>query len=120
MAPVGVIFGLSGMTHGLAETLQGDKPTGSLLINAIGAGSSWTRWSEGFEGAFTIVPNFLLTGILAMLVGLAIIIWSLGFVHRRHAPLSWWRQSLPGLSRTLRDREPTGSSVMRKYGFSKP
>lgn len=86
VATVGVIFGFAGMTHGFAETLQGNTPTGGLFINAIAAGSSWTRWSAGGEGAFTIVPNFLLTGILAMLVGLAIIVWSLGFVHRRHGP----------------------------------
>lgn len=86
IATIGVIFGFSGMTHGLAETLQGNTPTSGLFINAIAAGSSWTRWSEGSEGAFTIIPNFLLTGILAMIVGLAVIVWSLGFVHRRHGP----------------------------------
>jgi hypothetical protein len=86
VATIGAIFGFSGMTHGFAETLQGNRPTGGPLIDAIAAGSSWTRWSEGGEGAFTIVPNFLLTGILAMLVGLAIIVWSLGFVHRRYGP----------------------------------
>lgn len=84
---IGVIFGIAGMTHGFAETLQGNTPTGGLFINAIAAGSSWTRWSEGGEGAFTIIPNFLITGILAMLVGLAIIIWSVGFVHKRPGPL---------------------------------
>lgn len=83
---IGVIFGLGGMTHGFAETLQGNTPTGGLLIDAVAAGSSWTRWSEGAEAAFTIIPNFLITGILAMLVGLAIIVWSLGFVHRRYGP----------------------------------
>lgn len=83
---VGVIFGFSGMTHGFEETLQGNTPTNGMFIFAIAPGSSWTRWSEGGEGAFTIVPNFLLTGILAMLVGLALIIWSLGFVQRRYGP----------------------------------
>ncbi len=83
---IGVIFGISGMTHGLAEILQGNTPTGGFLINAIAAGSSWTRWTEGGEGAFTIIPNFLPTGILAVTVGLAIIIWSLGFVHKEHGP----------------------------------
>jgi hypothetical protein len=84
---IGVIFGISGMTHGFSETLQGNTPTGGLFINAIAAGSSWTRWTEGGEGAFTIIPNFLLTGILAMLFGLAIIIWSVGFVQKQHGPL---------------------------------
>lgn len=59
MATVGAIFGLSGMTHGFAETLQGNTPTGGLFINTVAAGSRWTRWSEGGEGTFTIVPNFL-------------------------------------------------------------
>lgn len=86
VATVGAIFGLSGMTHGFAETLQGNTPTGGLFIYAIAPGSSWTRWADGGEAAFTIVPNFLATGILAMLVGLAIIVWSLGFVQRRSGP----------------------------------
>ncbi|MDP1778716.1 MAG: hypothetical protein Q8K73_00425, partial [Anaerolineales bacterium] len=30
--------------------------------------------------------NFLITGIVAMIVGLAIIIWSVGFVHKKNGP----------------------------------
>ena len=87
VATIGVLFGISGMTHGFGEILQGNRPTNGLIINAIAAGSSWSRWTEGGEGAFTIIPNFLLTGLLAMLVGLAIIIWSIGFVHKPRGPL---------------------------------
>jgi hypothetical protein len=32
--------------------------------------------------AFTIIPNFLLTGILAILVGLSIAAWSMAFLDR--------------------------------------
>jgi hypothetical protein len=35
VAITGVIFGFSGMTHGFAETLQGNTPTGGLFIYAI-------------------------------------------------------------------------------------
>jgi hypothetical protein len=87
VATIGVIFGLGGMPHGFGEILQGNTPTGGMFINAIAAGSTWTCWSEGGEGAFTIIPNFLVTGILAMLIGLAIIIWSLGFVHKPRGPI---------------------------------
>jgi len=87
VATIGVIFGFSGMTHGFAEALQGNTPTGGRFIMAIAAGSSWSRWSDGSEGALTIVPNFLITGILAMLVGMAIIIWSVRFVHTPRGPL---------------------------------
>ncbi len=84
---IGIIFAIGGMSHGFFETLQGNTPTNGLIINAIGAGNSWTRLTEGGEPAFTIIPNFLLTGILAMLVGVAIMIWSVGFVHKPHGPL---------------------------------
>jgi hypothetical protein len=83
---IGVIFGIAGMTHGFGEILQGNTPTGGVFINAIGAGSSWSRWTEGGEAAFTLIPNFLLTGIFAVSVGLAIVIWSLGFVHKEQGP----------------------------------
>ena len=38
-------------------------------------------------GAFSIIPNFLITGIAAITVGLLIVTWSIGFVHTRKGPL---------------------------------
>ena len=81
MATLGTIFGISGMNHGFFEILQGNVPTGGLFISAIGEAQK--MWTHGNELAFTLIPNFLMTGIAAMLVGLAIIIWSLGFVHKK-------------------------------------
>ncbi|MEZ4678993.1 MAG: hypothetical protein R2932_32740 [Caldilineaceae bacterium] len=85
-AAIGVLFGFSGITHGIGELLQGNRPTGGMFINAIAAGSRWTRWVEGSEGAVTLVPNFLLTGTLAVLLGLAIIYWSLCRLHKPWGP----------------------------------
>jgi hypothetical protein len=82
VAILGTIFGISGISHGFFELLQGNVPTGGAFINAIGAAHK--MWPHGDEPAFTVIPNFLLTGIAAMLVGLAIIIWSLRFVHRKN------------------------------------
>ena len=79
---LGVIFGLSGFNHGFFEFLQGNTPTGGLIIQAIGPAQRF--WELGTEEAFTILPNFLLSGILSMLVGLAIVIWSLGFIQTQH------------------------------------
>lgn len=81
---VGVVFGLSGMNHGLFEVLQGNTPTNGLIIQAIGEGQRF--WPLGTEEAFTIVPNFLITGLLAMLIGLAIVVWSLWFIDTRRGP----------------------------------
>lgn len=79
----GAIAGLGGMEHGLFEMLQGNMPTGGQVIDAIGPAQR--LWSHGSEPAFTLVPNFLATGILASIVGLAVMIWSLGFIGRKHA-----------------------------------
>jgi hypothetical protein len=70
----------AGFEHGLFESLQGNIPTESLIIQAIGKDMQW--WEHGSEEAFTLLPNFLLTGILAMAVSMVIIIWSLFFLDR--------------------------------------
>lgn len=82
VATLGVVFGISGMSHGFFETLQGNTPTGGMYISAIG--EAHRMWPHGNEPAFTLIPNFLITGTVAMLVGLAIIVWSLGFVHKKN------------------------------------
>jgi hypothetical protein len=84
VATLGVIFGFSGISHGLFETLQGNTATDGLFISAIG--EAHKMWPHGNEYAFTLIPNFLTTGIAAMIVGLAIIVWSVGFVHKNNGP----------------------------------
>jgi len=84
VSAVGIMLGIAGMNHGFFEILQGNTPTGSLIIQAIG--DEQQMWIHGTEEAFTVVPNFLLTGILAISVSIAIMIWSVGFVHKKHGP----------------------------------
>ena len=82
-ATVGVFFGLfSSINHGIFEILQGNRPTNSFLINAIGEAQRF--WPEGTEPAFTLIPNFMLTGLAAVLVGAAIIVWSIWFLDSKH------------------------------------
>ena len=85
VAVLGVIFGISGINHGLFETLQGNLPTGGLFISAIGEAQK--MWPHGNEPAFSLIPNFLITGIAAMLAGLAIVIWSIAHVHKKNGPI---------------------------------
>ena len=80
---IGVFFGLfSGVNHGIFELLQGNKPTDGFVINAIGEAQRF--WVEGTEPAFTLIPNFMLTGIVSIIVGLAVIIWSIWFLPTKH------------------------------------
>ena len=81
---MGISLGIAGMNHGFFEALQGNQPTSGLIIQAIGPANR--MWLHGTEEAFTIIPNFLATGILAMIVSLAVMVWSVGFVHKKHGP----------------------------------
>lgn len=85
VATLGVVFGIGGLGHGIFETLQGNTPTNGLYINAIGGAQKF--WAHGNEPAFTVIPNFLLTGIAAIIVSLAVIIWSAGFMHKKYGSL---------------------------------
>ena len=84
VATMAIIFGIGGIGHGFFEALQGFTPTNGLVIHAIGEANR--MWEYGNEPAFTVIPNFLITGIASMAVGLAVIVWSVGFLHRRNGP----------------------------------
>ena len=55
-------------------------------MNALGSGYRWSAWKEGGEGAFTLIPNFLVTGIMATFLGLLMILWALCFIQKEHGP----------------------------------
>ncbi len=67
---MGAFFALGGIDHGVFEILHGNTPTSGLFIQAIGQANRF--WVYGTEDAFTIIPNFLLTGILAVIFSLAV------------------------------------------------
>ncbi|MEO1439361.1 MAG: hypothetical protein AAFV33_03100 [Chloroflexota bacterium] len=79
-----MIFAISGISHGVGEVLQGNHPTNGFLIDAIG--EEYQTWEHGGESAFTLIPNFLLSGIAAIGVSVLIAIWSFAFLHRPGGP----------------------------------
>ena len=84
-AAFGVYAGILGMEHGYFETLQGSVAPKSLKILAV---SGWELpFPFGHEPAMTLIPNFLATGIVAMVVGLSIVVWSAFFVQSKHGAL---------------------------------
>jgi hypothetical protein len=77
----GIYAGVLGVEHGFFETLQGNAAPTHLKIYAV---SPWELpFPFGHEPAMTVIPNFLVTGIAAMLCGLAIVAWSTRFLHGR-------------------------------------
>ena len=80
---IGILLGMAGFfNHGIFEILQGNNPTNGLYIEAIG--ETHRFWVYGTEGAFTLIPNFLITGICVLLVSICIVIWSIRFIHLKH------------------------------------
>ena len=84
---LGMYAGLLGAGHGVFETLQGSGRPDGLAFNAIGPPCQpQTVWHACLP-AMTVVPSFLVTGILAVVLGLGIIVWSARCVQRRRGGL---------------------------------
>ena len=79
----GVLLGISSINHGVLEMMQGNLATPGSFVKALGPGNSWTLWVHGGEPAFTLVHNFLFTGMLATAMGILLIVWSAVFIERR-------------------------------------
>lgn len=79
----GVFAGFGGLEHGYFEILQGNVRPESIMIASMGAPCVPEEIWHTCEPAMTIIPNFLATGILAMVLGLVTIVWAGAFVQRR-------------------------------------
>jgi len=79
----GVLLGISGIiNHGIFEILQGNTSTNGYFIEAIDEAHRF--WIHGTEAAFTIIPNFLITGICVILIASATILWSVKYIQVNH------------------------------------
>ncbi len=78
----GSLAGFGGIVHGIGEVLQGSIAPDGLVFN------SWVHepiaTGIGGEPAMSIVPNLLLTGLLAIVVSSVVLIWSVANVHRKN------------------------------------
>jgi hypothetical protein len=83
-ASFGLFAGFGGLEHGYFETLQGYVWPGSILIASIGPPCVPDAVWHACEPALTIVPNFLVTGVLAIVLGLFTMVWAAAFVQRPH------------------------------------
>ena len=82
VSTIGVVLGVAGIMHGIFEVLQCNVSSGGVIINAIGPAQR--LWERASLHAFTIIPNLLITGILAMIVGLLFAIWAAAFINRKY------------------------------------
>ena len=78
---LGILVGLAGIEHGYYEFLQGGIRPDSIMIDAIGIAQK--NWKYAIETALTIIPSFLISGILAMIIGFMVVIWAYAFIDRK-------------------------------------
>jgi hypothetical protein len=79
---LGVLVGLAGVEHGFFEVLQGNVSPGNIMIDAIGPSQRF--WEYGTETALTIIPSFLISGILSMILGVLLTIWAIAYVDTKY------------------------------------
>ena len=95
----GILSGLTGIIAGFFEIFQGNIATEGLMISTIGPEYAMWRSYELTEvmetySALTIIPNYLYTGVSAVIISLIIIIWSTGFLHKKHGVLVFFLLSI--------------------------
>ena len=79
---IGVIAGICGASHGPGEILQGNIVPSGIMIE------SWPGLTSlAGEPAMTIIPNFLVSGVLTIIVGLIVTVWAGAFVQRKNGGL---------------------------------
>jgi hypothetical protein len=82
VALLGAFVAVAGFEHGIGEVLQGNVAPSGIAIQSW-PDSAFFRVVNG-EPAMTVVPDLLATGILAIVVSLAFLIWAVGFAQRRY------------------------------------
>lgn len=75
--------GFGGPEHGIFEITRGNARPEGLLIASMGPPCNPEEVWHACEPAMTIVPSFLITGILAIIVGIITMVWAVFFVHRK-------------------------------------
>lgn len=83
----GVYAGLLGAAHGFLEVRQGNLAPGGIMINAVGPPCQADVTWHGCFPAVTVVPSYLVSGVLAILISLAVVVWAVLFVGRRRGGL---------------------------------
>ena len=79
------IMGLAGIEHGIGEILQGSRAPAGLMFPSW-PDAAFFRIVAG-EPAMSIIPNLLVTGILAIMFSLAFLVWAALYVEKKNGGL---------------------------------
>ena len=83
----GIFAGGASIEHGVFEILQGPARPESIMIASMGPPCDPALVWNACEPAITVIPSFLVSGILSVTVGLITLIWALAFLNRKRGGL---------------------------------
>jgi hypothetical protein len=92
----GVIVSIAGIEHGIGEILQGNHAPDGVMIESW-PGSPFFRMLAG-EPAMTIIPNLLVTGILAIFTTLIFLLLSTAWISKK---IAGWMMILAAIAMLL-------------------
>lgn len=95
VAVMGAWMGLAGVEHGVGEILQGNVAPEGIMIRSWPDSAFFASLSG--EPAMTIVPNMLLTGVLAVVFSLLFAGWAILGAARKHGGVILMLLALPML-----------------------
>ena len=85
---LGIVAGIGGLEHGYFEILQRNtRPDNLAFFTSIGPPCNPDVAWNACEPTMTVLPNLLITGILALIFGLAVLVWSARYIQSRHGGL---------------------------------
>ncbi len=79
----GIFAGGASIEHGVFEILQNPARPESIMIASMGSPCQPDQVWNACEPAMTIIPSFLISGILSVIVGVLTVTWSLAFLNRK-------------------------------------
>ncbi len=81
----GIVAGLAGMEHGIFEILQRNGKPSSFMFASMGAPCDPAIAWNACEPAMSIISNFIVMGIITMVLGMLLSIWSGFFISRKNS-----------------------------------
>jgi hypothetical protein len=84
---LGILAGFAGLEHGYFEALQSRAPWTGVMFPSMGPPCSPEVAWNACEPAMSFLPSFWVTGLLTIVLGLVMIVWSAAFLHTRRGGL---------------------------------
>jgi hypothetical protein len=84
---LGAAAGIAGVEHGVFEVVQGHVPPDSIVIASMGPPCVPEEVWNACEPAMTLIPSFLISGLLSIIIGVLVTVWAAAFVQKRHGGL---------------------------------